>query len=109
MNYKFRNWRIRETSRQEVTPEYREERADQIAKALASHDRWKNHGHAISRDLLWDEIQLRIEHPKSELERAIVRLWGLFNWIFDKTPILKMIVSKEYRFCRFSTQKEDQQ
>ena len=105
MNYKFRNWRIRETSRQEVTPEYKEERANQIATALASHDRWKNHGHAISRDVLWNEIQLRIEHPTSELERAIIGLWALFNWIFDKTAILKMIVSKEYRFCRFSTQK----
>jgi hypothetical protein len=109
INHKFRNWRIRETSRQEVTPEYREERAGQIANALASHDRWKNHGHAISRDVLWNEIQLRIEHPKSELERAAIRLWALFNWIFDKTPILKMIVSKEYRYCRFSAQKEARQ
>lgn len=105
-NYKFRNWRVRETSKQEVTSEYREERANQIADALASHDRWKSHGHAISRDVLWNEIKLRIEHPKGELERAVIRLWALFNWIFDKTSILKMIVSKEYRYCRFSPVKE---
>lgn len=103
MNYKFRQWKTRETSGQEVTQQYREKRADDIATALVSHERWKNHGHAISRDVLWNEIKLRIEHPKDKLERSIIRLWALFNWIFDKTAILKMIVSKEYKYCRYST------
>lgn len=107
MNYKFKHWKVRETSKQEVTPEYREKRATDIATALASHDRWKNHGHAISRVVLWNEIKLRIEHPKDELERAIIRLWALSNWIFDKTATLKMIVSKEYRYCKFATQVEN--
>lgn len=103
INFKFRNWQVREGSGMEVTPQYREDRADEIADALVSHDRWKNHGHAISRDVLWSEIKLRIKHPNDGLERAIIRLWALFNWIFDKTSILKMIGSKEYRYCRYST------
>jgi len=105
-NYKFRHWRIRQTSKIEVTPEYREERAVAISEALASHDRWKNHGHAISREVLWDEIQLKIEHPDDELERVIIRLWALFNWIFEKTAIVKVIVSKDYRYCKFATSME---
>lgn len=106
INYKFRHWRVREESGQEVTPEYREARANEIAGALASHDRWNNHGHAISREVLWSEIKLKIRHPDKQLEREIIRLWALFNWIFDKTSILKMIVSKDYRYCRFSIGKE---
>lgn len=105
INYKFRHWEVRETSGIEVTPTYREARANEIANALVSHDRWNNHGHAISRDVLWNEIKLKVEHPSNKLEREIIRLWALFNWIFDKTPTLKMMVSKEYRYCRFSTRK----
>jgi hypothetical protein len=109
INYKFRNWKVREGSGIEVTPEYREMRADEIATALVTHDRWKNHGHAISRDVLWKEIKLRIEHPLNKLEHDIIRLWALCNWIFDKTPLLKMIVSKEYKYCRYSVRKGKEQ
>jgi len=100
LNYKFKHWTVRETTRVAVTPEYREARATEVANALASHDRWKNHGHAISRDVLWDEIKLRIEKPDQNLERAIKRLWALSNWIFDKSPVVKLIVSNNYRYVR---------
>lgn len=100
VQYKFRHWLRRKTSGEEVTEEYRKARADKIASALASHDRWKNHGHAIGRDVLWDEIQLEIQHPDAPLERALTRLWALYNWIFDKTPALKFILSANYRYVR---------
>lgn len=106
INYKFKNWTIRETSGVPVTDEYRQQRAKEIASSLASHDKWNNHGHAISRDILWKEIKLKIEHPENDLERAIIRLWSLYTWIFDKTPILKMVVSNDYRYCRYSTRQE---
>lgn len=102
VNYKFRNWTKRESSGKDVTQQLRESRAQEIANALASHGRWKNHGHAISRDVLWNEIKLKIEHPTGDFKRSIIRLWALFNWIFDKTSILKMITSKENKYARFS-------
>ncbi|MEW6672966.1 MAG: hypothetical protein AB1427_14770 [Thermodesulfobacteriota bacterium] len=102
-NYKFRNWHRTETRGELVTQKIREDRAMEIAAALASHDRWLNHGHAISRDVLWEEIRLRIERPKNDFNQAIIRLWALFNWIFDKTPIFKTIISKEYKYCKHIT------
>ena len=98
--YKFRNWTIRETSKMPVTDLYRDGRAHEIATALAAHDRWQSHGHSIPRDVLWDVIKLRIEHPLSNLESAIAKLWALCYWLFDKTPIIKVIVSQQYRFVR---------
>lgn len=98
--YKFRNWTIKETSQQPVTPAERLARAGEIAAALVSHDRWKSHGHAIPRDVLWKEIQLRIDHPDAALERAIIRLWAVLTWIFDKTPTVKIIASQNYRYLR---------
>lgn len=102
VNYKFRNWTKRESSGDDVTPQLRQSRAIEIANALVSHDRWKSHGHAISRDVLWNEIKLKIEHPTGDFERSIIKLWALFNWIFDKTSLLKMIISKEHKYAKFS-------
>ena len=102
LNYKFKNWTVRETSGEQVTEEYRQQRAEEVADALASHDKWKSHGHAISRDVLRDVVKLQIENPESNLERAIIRLWALCTWIFDKTPISKLIVSSDYRYCRYT-------
>lgn len=100
-NYKFRNWTIRKSSGEAVNPEYRQARAKEIAEALASHDRWKNHGHALSRDILWEEVKLKIAHPNQDLSRAVVRLWAMCNWIFDKTSVLKIIVSENYKYTKF--------
>jgi hypothetical protein len=98
--YKFKDWAIRETSQQVVTDSFREQRANDIAQALASHDRWKSHGHAISREVLWNEIKLKIDHPDASTERAMNRLWAVLYWIFDKTPVVKFIVSNNYRYVR---------
>jgi hypothetical protein len=68
LNYKFKNWTVRETSQVPVTPQYRSQRAGEVATALVSHERWKNHGHAIARDVLWNEIRLKIDHPDADLE-----------------------------------------
>jgi hypothetical protein len=103
VSYKFRRWTVKESSGAVVTAQDREIRAADIASALASHDRWKAHGHAISREVLWSEIQLKIDHPDAAFERAIVRLWALCNWIFDKTPVLKLIVSGQYSYLKLST------
>lgn len=101
MNYKFKHWKIRRTSQQPVTQEYRYERASTIASALASHERWRNHGHALSREVLWNEIKLEIKHPDAALERVMRRTWALSYWLFDKTPIQKIIVSENYSYIMF--------
>jgi hypothetical protein len=96
--YKFKNWSVRETSGTPVTEAYRAQRASEIAGALVSHDRWKNHGHAISRDVLWEAIRLRIDHPDAALNRAMIRLWALLTYIFDKSPFIKIIASANYGY-----------
>lgn len=100
MDYKLRNWAVRETSKEPVTDEYREARAKEVGEALASHDRWKSHGHSISRDVLWNEIRLKIDHPDEALERAIRRAWAVCYWIFDKMPIHKMLLADNFGYIR---------
>ena len=101
-NYKFKSWQNHSTSGAPVSDADREKTANEIASALASHDKWKSHGHAISRELLWKEIKLRIDEPETVpgLERGLARFWALCNYIFDKSPALKFMVSSKYRYIR---------
>lgn len=98
--YKFKHWKKRQSSGLDVTPEYRLQRANEVGAALVSHERWKSHGHAISREVLWEEIKLKIEHPDAALERALRRMWALCYWLFDKTAVQKVMVSKNFGFFR---------
>jgi hypothetical protein len=102
VDYKFKAWSVRRSSGQAVTPEYRIARSKEIASALASHDRWKSHGHAISREVLWDEIKLEIDKPDPLLERAIRRAWAVCYWLFERTLLQKLIVSDSYSFVQSS-------
>jgi len=98
--FKFRHWFVRETTQITLTDQDRTDRANEIAAALGSHDRWKSHGHYLSRDVLWNEIKLRIDHPDAALERAMVRIWAVLTYLFDKTPIVKILCSAHYRYAR---------
>jgi hypothetical protein len=103
-NYKFRTWTTHTTTGQPVTPEEKARRALEIAADLASHEKWKSHGHSISREILRKEINLFIEHPDNNLDRLIKRMWALSAWIFDKTPTAKMLISRNYRYIRSNVQ-----
>ena len=59
--YKFKNWQITETEKRQVTKEMREERAEEIARALNDTDRWHSHGHGISMEVLTQDIKLKID------------------------------------------------
>lgn len=60
--YKFKNWKMTATQTRPVTHQMREERAEQIAKALSESTRWHSHGRGISRETLQsDEIKLKID------------------------------------------------
>ena len=85
--FKFKSWTSHSDGRP-VTPEERVQRAGEIAAKLGSHDQWRLHSHGITRDVLWQQLKLQINHPEAvpELEHAIRRLWAVAFWIFDNTP-----------------------
>lgn len=98
--YKFRHWTMHNSSGQPVTDSERAAAAKEIAGQLASHERWKSHSHAISREILHDQTKLEIEHPAQNLQRAMTRAWGIFTYLYEKTPLLKIICSKDYTYAK---------
>ncbi|HEX5504634.1 MAG TPA: hypothetical protein VFW96_18600 [Thermomicrobiales bacterium] len=69
-DYKFKDWTITETRGTPVDRRRRVQRAGQIARALSNPDRWHSHGHGISRIVLDQELQLKV----NDLDADPVRL-----------------------------------
>lgn len=100
--YKFRNWTAHLSDNRVVTSEERKKRAEEIANILCNHKEWKSHGHYINRETAHDQCKLEITHSESipNLDKAMRRMWALFYWIFDSTPINKLFVSDSYCIIR---------
>jgi len=100
-DYKFKTWTVHSNG-SPVTAEQRKQRASEIANQLCKHSLWKTHDHGITREVAWDACKLKIRHSETidRLDRAIKRLWALFYWLFENTPIYKTFVSENYSLMR---------
>jgi len=101
-NYKFRNWSTHASTGQPVSDQEREQRALRVAAKICDHKQWKAHGHAINRDAVYKELNVKIDRLEDLMgfERAVRRLWALFYYVFDKSNCVKMMVSQEYSVIR---------
>jgi len=100
-NYKFKDWSTHSDGTTPVTEEEKKTRANEIAQMLCDHSKWKNHGHAITREAAWDVCKLKITHAEDiGLDKAMRRMWALYYWIFENTPIRKAFISDNYCIMR---------
>ena len=101
IKYKFKSWE-KHSDGMPVTKHDKEERAMRIANLLCSHSEWKSHGHAINREIAMNVCRLQITHSESieGLDRAMRRMWALFYWLFENTPMVKIFVSNQYCIIR---------
>ena len=60
-SYKFKNWEKTESKNVDVTQKMRKQRAGKIAKSLSDTKRWNSHGFRISKDVLENELKLKID------------------------------------------------
>lgn len=107
-NFKFKTWTNHSTTGLAVTEDEKKKRANEIASLLCNHGEWKNHGHAITREAAWEVCQLKIRHSEEieGLDRAMRRMWALFYWLFENTPIAKVFVSQDYCIIRNDIQQK---
>lgn len=61
VEYKFRNWDVKETTQSQVTKEDKITRAEEIAVALSDNRKWHSHGRSIGIDTLTKDLNLQIE------------------------------------------------
>jgi len=105
-NHKFKNWTVHSDGTTPVTEQEKKDRANEIAKLLCEHSKWKNHGHAITREAAWEVCKLKIHHAENTagLDRAMRRMWALFYWIFENSTLSKVFISENYCIMRNDSQ-----
>ena len=99
--YKFKDWDAHSSTGDPVTPEEKRERAEEIAKALSDHERWRSHGRMISRDTLTspsEDIRLQIEkiEDNSELSVALDDYVGLLKDYMQREQLGLFVHTREY-------------
>jgi len=96
-NYKFRTWTTHSSTHIPVTQEDKRSRAEKIAHLLATNESWNSHGHGITRDVAGEKLNLKIKQPEATpgLKRALRRLWALLYYSFERTPLVKVIISSD--------------
>ena len=104
--HKFKSWYLHSDGVRKVTEQEKNERSNEIARLLCEHSKWKNHGHAISREAAWDVCKLKIDHSEDSpgLDRAMKRMWALFYWFFENTSLAKVFISENYCIMRTEIQ-----
>lgn len=107
--YKFRTWDKHSTTGIDVTDEEKRIRAKKIAEQLCKHDLWKSHSKGITREVAWSTCMLKIVHSEDifGLDRAIKRLWALFGFIFERTPVYKVFLSDNLSVFKSVTVKDN--
>ena len=104
--HKFKSWNLHSDGITHVTQQEKIKRSNEIARLLCEHSKWKNHGHAISREAAWDVCKLKINHSEDTpgLDRAMKRMWALYYWIFENTGLAKVFISENYCIMRSEIQ-----
>lgn len=73
--FKFKSW-TQTNSGAAVDLPFKTRRAQEIAELLNKHERWHSHGRGISRDVLEQEVKVKVDHLESiglsEVARAYV-------------------------------------
>lgn len=88
--YKFKDWAIRESSGNQVTDEYKSERAARIAALLGDATEWNSHGRGIPlRVLESDRVGLKIKNfgDDNELNKVVREYYDLFMDYCGKTGV----------------------
>src|SRR3972149_2969818 len=101
INYKFKKWSVTESRKIPVTEEMKRKRAEEIAKELTNHSKWRSHGRSIKIDDL-EEIGLKItridDNPK--LTEIVYRIQTVCRLLFDTTTSFKIFATQDNKIFR---------
>lgn len=102
--YKFKNWTITKTKGASVTPEMKQQRANEIAGELLNHRRWRSHGRSIKISDLEDiGLQIIKIDDDQKLADIVYRIQTIIRLLFLNTTIFKIIATDSGNVIRQAT------
>jgi len=101
INYKFKKWTVTESRKIPVTEEMKRRRAEEIAKELINHSKWKSHGRSIKIDDL-EEIGLkaiRVDNDQ-KLAEIVYRIQTICRLLFETSTSFKIFATQDNKIFR---------
>ena len=96
--YKFKKWLHSNTLNKPVTEELREERAQEIAKELSDHAKWRLHERSIKiEDLKKMKLKITCLDNNPNLADIVYRIQTVCSLLFKFTPTYKIFATKDNR------------
>lgn len=99
--YKFRNWKTTETRNCPVTEEYKIQRANEIATAMANHKKWRDHGKSLKISDL-EKLGLKINRVEddADLEDIVYRIKIVLMLLFNSSNHYKIYTTADESLFR---------
>lgn len=100
-NYKFKKWTVTESQKIPVTEEMKRKRAEEIAKELINHSKWRSHGRSIKIDDL-ERIGLKITNvdKNPELAEIVYRIQTVCRLLFETSTSFKIFATQDNKIFR---------
>lgn len=101
INYKFKNWAETETRKIPVTEEMKSTRANEIAKELTNHSKWRSHGRSIKIGDL-EKIGVKINKVDDDpiLSDIVYRIQTVCRLLFESTTVFKIFSTQENKIFK---------
>jgi len=101
VNYKFKKWNVTETRKIPVTNDIKRKRAEEIAKELINHSKWRLHGRSIKiYDL--EKIGLKITRVENNpiLANIVYRIQTVCRLLFENTAAYKIFATQDSKIFK---------
>ncbi len=101
VRYKFKNWIVTETHKKTVTETMKKQRAEEIAKELTNHSKWRSHGRSIKIDDL-ESIGLKVRRidDDPQLANVVYRIQTICRLLFETTTSFKIFATQDNKIFR---------
>lgn len=101
VRYKFENWVVTETHKKSVTETMKKQRAEEIAKELTNHSKWRSHGRSIKIDDL-ESIGLKVTRidDNPQLANVVYRIQTICRLLFETTTSFKIFATQDNKIFR---------
>lgn len=100
IDYKFKNWKIRETSQIPVTYEYKKKRAEEIAELLTNRDIWRLHGRSIKIHQLEDQIKINKIDEDPKMADLVYRIQIVCKFLFERSTVYKIFATQDSKIFK---------
>jgi len=105
INYKFKKWNETETRKIPVTNDMKVSRANEIARELTNHSKWRSHGRSIKIDDL-EKIGVKITKVDNDqkLSDIVYRIQTVCRLLFESTTVFKIFATQENKIFKQAVQ-----